>query len=74
MLSPVNPEFTSSVVILSGSSERVSRMVDEVFRDSGVITAPVNGFRMSPHYYNTTDHVDRVLPSIAKFRDLLSPA
>lgn len=73
MKSPTDSQFTSSVVILSGSREGVSKMVGEVFRDSGVITAPVNGFRMSPHYYNTTDHVDRILASISRFRHLLSP-
>ena len=71
MLSPTNPEFTSSVVILSGPREGVMKMVGEVFDDSGVITAPVNGFRMSPHVYNTKDHVDRIVASIRKFRGLL---
>jgi selenocysteine lyase/cysteine desulfurase len=74
MLSPTKPAFTSSVVILPGPREGVMKMVGEVFNDSGIITAPVNGFRMSPHVYNTEDHVDRVLRSIAKFRGLLEAA
>jgi selenocysteine lyase/cysteine desulfurase len=71
MLSPTNAEFTSSVVILSGPRDGVVKMVGDVFRDSGVITAPVNGFRMSPHVYNSKEHVDRITASISKYRSLL---
>jgi selenocysteine lyase/cysteine desulfurase len=74
MLSPTNPQFTSSVVILSGPRDGVIKMVGDVFEDSGVITAPVNGFRMSPHVYNTEEHVDRITTSIGKYRKLLEVA
>ena len=70
--SPTNPQFTSSVVILPGERDAIVKMVNDVFADSGVITAPVAGFRMSPHIYNTTAHCDRILASIAKHRKLLA--
>ena len=71
-VSPRNPQFASNVIILSATRENARLMVSRVFEDSGVITAPVNGFRMSPHIYNTDEHVDRVLASVAKSRQLLS--
>jgi selenocysteine lyase/cysteine desulfurase len=49
-------------------------LVSQVFDESGVITAPVGGFRMSPHVYNTADHVERILAAIKKSRSLLSEA
>ncbi len=49
-------------------------MVSQVFDDFGIITAPVNGFRMSPQVYNTTEHVDRVVAAVRKSRQLLQKA
>jgi isopenicillin-N epimerase len=69
LLSPTNPAFTSSVVIVPGEREQLIPLVGEILADSGVITAPVNGLRISPHIYNTEDHVDRLLSSVKKFRD-----
>ncbi len=73
-VSTSNPLFTSSVIILKASPQNAAKMVNEVFDASGVITAPVNGFRMSPHVYNTTEHVDRVVAAVKKTRNLLSAA
>ena len=71
-VSTANPSFTSSVIILRAPRENARTLVNEVFAASGIITAPVGGFRMSPHVYNTTDHVDRILGAIAKSRNLLA--
>ena len=71
-VSTANPLFTSSVIILQAPKENAPRLVNQVFDDSGIITAPVNGFRMSPHVYNTADHVDRILAAIKKSRGLLA--
>jgi selenocysteine lyase/cysteine desulfurase len=71
-VSTANPLFTSSVIILKAPRESARTMVSQVFDDSGIITAPVNGFRMSPHVYNTADHVDRILAAIKKSRGLLA--
>jgi selenocysteine lyase/cysteine desulfurase len=71
-VSTANPLFTSSVIILKASTESAPTMVNQVFDDSGIITAPTNGFRMSPHVYNTADHVDRILAAVKKSRNLLS--
>ncbi len=71
-VSTANPLFTSSVIILKAPGENASKLVTQVFDESGVITAPVGGFRMSPHVYNTADHVDRILAAIGKSRNLLA--
>ena len=71
-VSTANPLFTSSVIILKAPRENAPTMVNQVFDESGVITAPVGGFRMSPHVYNTAAHVDRILAAIKKSRGLLA--
>ena len=70
-VSSMHPEFASSVIILAAPRDRGADLVENVFRDSGIITAAVGGLRMSSHFYNTEDHVDRVIAGIAKSRKLL---
>jgi len=71
-VSSANPAFASSVVILSAPRENSRKLVGQVFDDSGIQTAGTGGLRMSPHVYNTEDHVDRVIAAIGKSRAMLS--
>lgn len=70
-VSTSNPHFTSSVIILAATGDNGSKLVNAVFEDSGIITAATGGFRMSPHVYNTEDHVDRVVAAVRKSQGLL---
>jgi selenocysteine lyase/cysteine desulfurase len=70
-VSSANPAFTSSIIILSAPRENARQLVSQVYEDSGVQTAATGGLRMSPHIYNTEDHVDRVVAAIRKSRALL---
>jgi len=70
-VSSVNPNFTSSVIILAAPQENRRTLLDNVLRDGGIILAGVNGLRLSPHYYNTPEHVGRAVAAIAKSRELL---
>ncbi|MDH4048385.1 MAG: aminotransferase class V-fold PLP-dependent enzyme [Gammaproteobacteria bacterium] len=71
-VSSTNAAFTSSVIILSTRPAMGDELVDRVFKDSGIITAMVGGFRMSPHFYNTEDHVDRVVAAVGRNRNMLA--
>lgn len=71
-VSSTNPAFTSSVIILNAPADIAGKLVAQVFDDAGIQTAAVGGFRMSPHVYNTEDHVDRVVAALKKSRSLLS--
>ena len=64
-------EFRSSVVIVRADPGRAPALVDTIFRDAGVQGAPTGGMRMSPHIYNTEDHVDRVLEAVGRHRSML---
>jgi selenocysteine lyase/cysteine desulfurase len=70
-VSTANPNFTSSVITLKAPRENTAALVSQVFKQSGVITAPVGGLRMSPHVYNTASHVERLLEAIGNSRALL---
>ena len=69
-VSSVNPQFSSSVIILKAAQDNAARLVTELLKDSGIITAAVGGLRMSPHVYNNADHVDRVITSVGRLRAL----
>lgn len=69
-----NPLFTSNVIILAAAPETANRLVANVLEDGGIVTAAVGGFRMSPHVYNTDDHIDRIVAAVAKSRALLMSA
>lgn len=71
-ISSTNPAFSSSVIILQAPRKTAGQMVREVFHEAGVQTAATGGLRMSPHIYNTADHVDRVIAAVHKKRALLS--
>lgn len=70
-VSTANPAFTSSVIIVSAPRENAMKVVNQVFDIAAVQTAPVGGLRMSPHVYNTVDHVDRVLAAVERSKPLL---
>jgi len=72
LVSSANPAFSSSVIILAAPRGNAGELVGEVYRQSGIITAAVGGLRMSPHIYNTAEHVDRVLAALEKSRPLLT--
>lgn len=71
-VSSQDPLWKSNVIILSAPAANRGALLENVLRDAGVILAGVNGLRMSPHIYNTADHVERVVAAIAKSRSLLS--
>lgn len=71
-VSPISPAFTSNVVILAATPENATVLVDRLLREAGMIVAAVGGLRMTPHVYNSEEHIDRVVGGIAKSRQLLS--
>lgn len=70
-LSSLNPLFRSSVIILRAPPENRPELMANVLKEGGIILAPVNGLRMSPHVYNTPEHVERVAAAIDRSRHLL---
>ena len=70
-VSSLHPDFRSNVIILAASQDGLRELPQRVLEHSGVITAATGGLRMSPHIYNTAEHVDRVAAAIAGSRQLL---
>ena len=71
-VSTANPAFTSSIIIMRAPSDSARQLVARVYDDAGVQGAPVGGLRLSPHVYNTEDHVDRAIAAVKKNRNLFA--
>jgi selenocysteine lyase/cysteine desulfurase len=71
-VSPLHRDFRSNVVILSAPPENGSALVDHMLHEAGIIVAAVGGLRLTPHVYNTEEHIDRAIAAAARARGLLS--
>lgn len=71
LVSSTNPLFRSSVIIIQAPSENRGQLLQNLLDDGGIIAATVNGLRLSPHVYNTAEHVERAASAVAKSRQLL---
>lgn len=67
----MDPQFASSVVILKAPQENRAELMTRLLDEAGIIVAPVNGLRFSPHVYNTAEHVDRAVATVRNLRHLL---
>jgi len=71
-VSPLQADFRSNVVILAAPPRNGGALVEHMLREAGIIVAAVGGLRLTPHVYNTEDHIDRAIAAVAAARDLLT--
>jgi selenocysteine lyase/cysteine desulfurase len=71
-VSPLQADFRSNVVILAAPPENGGMLVEHMLREAGIIVAAVGGLRLTPHVYNTEQHIDRAIDAIAAARALLA--
>jgi isopenicillin-N epimerase len=67
LVTPMEPSLSAGVVIarVAGDGRAV---FERLYADHGIAGAPTGGLRLSPHVYNTMDHVDRALVGIRALR------
>lgn len=71
-VSPAQPDFHSNVLVLSAPPENGQALVERILREAGIIVAAVGGLRLTPHVYNTEEHIDRAIDAVAATRNLLA--
>ncbi len=72
LVTPLDPALSSGVCIARIPGPARGELFDRLYREHGIIGAPTGGLRLSPHLYNTTEHVDRALAGVRVLRPLLS--
>lgn len=65
-LTPVSPEFSTGVTILSISDKGGPEIYQLLYERHGIACAPTGGFRFSPHIYNTKADLDRIVQALER--------
>jgi len=71
-VSPLQADFRSNVIVLSAPAENGGSLVERILREHGIIVAAVGGLRLTPHVYNTEEHIERAIVAVSGTRDLLA--
>lgn len=64
LVSPTHRDFSSNVIVVSVPRANASELVEHILREAGIIVAAVGGLRLTPHVYNTEDHIDRAVDAV----------
>ena len=71
LVTPLAPAFSGGVCIAAVPREHRRTLFDVLYREHGIIGAPTGGLRLSPHLYNTPEHVDRAVAAVRSHSHLL---
>lgn len=70
LATPMQPHLSGGVCILEVAGDRQA-VFDRMYREHGIAGAPTGGFRLSPHVYNTMEHVERAIEGLQTLRPIL---
>ena len=68
VLTPEADRFSAGVCIVSVPGPNRRALFQALYEKHGLIAAPTGGLRLSPHVYNTDDHIRRAPPRPAEER------
>jgi selenocysteine lyase/cysteine desulfurase len=69
---PTDARLSAGVVLVPVPEARRREVVTTLERDHGIAGSRAGGLRLSPHLYNTMDHVTRAVGAVRAIRDLLA--
>jgi selenocysteine lyase/cysteine desulfurase len=72
LVTPQDPALSAGIVIVEVPASNRQKMVDEMYHKYGIAASTSGGLRLCPHFYNTTDHVERAARGVKELRALLS--
>jgi selenocysteine lyase/cysteine desulfurase len=67
---PVSPTLSSGIVIMPVAAANRNKLLDAMYSEHGISGSTSGGFRLSPHFYNTSDHIKRAAEGLTKLRNL----
>ncbi len=68
LVTPDDDRMAAGVVILRVPPENLQEVFSRMYDEHGIAGAPSGGFRLSPHIYNTGEHVERALEGLRTLR------
>jgi selenocysteine lyase/cysteine desulfurase len=69
LVTPEDPELSGGVCIIQVAREKRLEVFNRLYEEYGIAGSPTGGLRLSPHVYNTMDHIERALKGIRAMRD-----
>jgi len=70
LVTPEQAEFSAGVCIMEVPAENRQRVLDGLYRDHGIAGSTSGGLRLCPHFYNTSEHVNRAIKGVKAMRNL----
>ena len=74
LVTPMDDEMSAGVVIVEVPGESRREVFSRMYEEYGVAGSTSGGFRLSPHLYNTEEHIERALAGLEGLRPLIRPA
>ena len=71
LVTPMADELSAGVVIIEVPAESRAEVFSRMYDDHGIAGSTSGGLRLSPHLYNTAEHVERALAGLAALRPLI---
>ena len=74
LVTPSDPDLSAGVCIVEVPPQNRDTVFNRLYQEHGIAAAPTSGLRLSPHLYNTGEHIDRALAGVHALRDLMGLA
>lgn len=71
LVTPEDPRFNAGICIIEVPLKRRQLLVDRLYQEYGIAGATTGGLRLSPHFYNTMEHIERALKGVRAMRHLI---
>ena len=71
LVTPVDDALSAGVVIVEVPAESRREVFSRMYDEHGIAGSTSGGFRLSPHLYNTAEHVERALAGLKALRPLI---
>lgn len=74
LVTPMDDALSAGVVIVEVPAENRREVFSRMYEEHGIAGSTSGGFRLSPHLYNTEEHLERALAGLEALRPLIRPA
>ena len=71
LVTPMADALSAGVVIIEVPAESRAEVFSRMYDDHGIAGSTSGGLRLSPHLYNTAEHVERALAGLKALRPLI---
>ena len=72
LVTPTGASLSAGVVIVEVPAAARREVFSRMYEEHGIAGSTSGGFRLSPHLYNTAEHIERALAGLAALRPLIA--